>query len=72
MRLRGSDPDGPATGAWSGGTDKKRGERILNKPNQAPKSNMEAMAKYVTSDSGKKKKNAISSVLNVPMSRYLP
>lgn len=74
VRLRGSDPDGPATGARLGGTDKKRGERILNKPNQALKSNMEAMAKYVTSDSGKKKKNnnAISSVLNVPMSRYLP
>lgn len=73
MRLRGSDPDGPATGAWLGGTNQKQGERILNKPNQALKSNMEAMAKYVTSDSGKKKKNdAINSVLNVPMSQYLP
>lgn len=55
VRMRGSDPDGLATGAWLGGTDQKQGERILNKPNQALKPNMEAMAKYVISDRGKKK-----------------
>lgn len=72
VRMRGSDPDGLATGAWLGGTDQKQGERILNKPNQALKPNMEAMAKYVISDRGKKKNDTINSVLNVPMSRYLP
>lgn len=52
--MRGSDPDGPATGAWLGETDQKQGERILNKANQALKPNKKAMAKYVISDRGKK------------------